>query len=88
MGFFNKNKLGSDEYEAITKKIIDLRASYEELQQRIKLIQTDIDNLRGRFNQRLSRIKKDDIDMDETTETKSINNPVLLSDNGNIVKNW
>lgn len=81
MGFFSKSKLNSDEYEAITKKFTDLRASYEELQQKVKLMQTDIDNLRGRFNQKLSRIKKEDFDETETKE-ETINNPVILPDNG------
>lgn len=85
MGFFSKTKLYSDEYEAITKKFTDLRASYEELQQKVKLMQTDIDNLRGRFNQKLSRIKKEDM-QEEETDTETINNPVILPDNGIIFK--
>lgn len=85
MAFWNKRVMNSDEYEKLTKKITDLTSDFQKLEARTNGIVTDIANLRGRFNQKLSRIKKEELeDTDEETKDKeeSINNPVILPHNG------
>lgn len=86
MIFWQKKQINSDEYEKLTKKIIELNANYESLIKRVDLIVTDIANLRGRFNQKLSRIKEEE-KTEESKEEEGINKPVLLSVDGHIIKN-
>lgn len=84
--FWKKNEdLNSDEYEKLTKRIIELSAKFEELENKFKILGTNYDNLRGNFNRKLSGIKKEDpSEADE--ETKTINKPILLDINGNFIK--
>lgn len=76
--FFKKSVVNSEEYEKLTKKLIDISSKLDMLDARVKALITDMDNLRGQFNKKLSKIKKDD--MEEKTE--NINNPVILPYNG------
>lgn len=84
MAFWNKSQLNSNEYEEITKKIIQLSGKYEDLLHKVNVIVTDIANLRGRFNQKLSKIKKEDL---ETDEEQSINNGMLIPEYEPFFKN-
>lgn len=84
MAFWNKKHnetLNSAEFESCTKKIIELNAKFEELSVKYKMLETNYDNLRGMFNRKLNKLKKEDIE-EEVTEEKDINNPVILPDNG------
>lgn len=80
MGLFKRNetRINSEEYERITKRLIDFSARIEELENKFKILQTNYDNLRGNFNRKLTGIKKEETE----EETQSINNPVILPYNG------
>lgn len=64
----NKNVVNSDEYERISKRISELSARQEILDNKIEMLKTDVSNLRGRFNQRLKGFSKE-----EETQSKDIN---------------
>lgn len=77
MGIFSKTtKLNSDEYEKLTKKIIELNASLEEIKKKFEVITTNMTSLRGLINR---RIGGKDIEVDES---QGLNNPVILPDHG------
>lgn len=82
---FWKSKINSDEYDKLFKKYIELSGEIAEITAKIRLIQSDNSNLRGQFNRKLSGIKKEE---STTEETKDINNPVILPDNGNTFKSF
>jgi len=65
----SKNSMGSDEYERLLKRIIEVDSRTRIFETEIKLMQTNLDNLRGKFNQRLKAIKESET----TEETKDIN---------------
>ena len=48
-----KNPMGSDEYERLFKRIIDVAGEIGILKANLELTKTDLANLRGKFNQRL-----------------------------------
>jgi len=86
--FWAKNKLNSDEYEKLSKKIVDLYTIIEELSSKIRIVQSDNANLRGQFNRKLLGMKKEDAVEEQKTETESINNQVILPYDGNIFKSY
>jgi len=57
--FFRKNEnsgtkiANSDEYERLSKKLIDLSAAVAALAGKYEILETNLANLRGKFNQRL-----------------------------------
>lgn len=81
MSFWNNKKVNSDEYEKLAKKITDLSSSVDELTAKIRIITSDVSNLRGLFNRKLTGIKKEE-QVQEEEETKDINNTVILPWNG------
>ena len=60
--------LGSEEYEKLVKRIIELNGFYEQLKTKIEILNTNYDNLRGNFNRKLSGIK-----LEEEKKTENIN---------------
>jgi hypothetical protein len=70
----DKNAVNSAEYERIVRKLIDANAEIETLKASIKLLQTDVDNLRGNFNRKLKGIEQT-----EKIDTKDINTSELIS---------
>lgn len=77
----NEQHLNSSEYESISKKITNVSSELEELKNKFKVLETNCDNLRGNFNRKLRAIKNEDEEVEEE-ESKSINNPVILPENG------
>lgn len=79
MSFWRKNDpINSQEYEKIVKRLIDIDARMEDLSVKYKILETNYNDLRGKFNRKLSGLKKED----EQVEEKDINNPVILPWNG------
>ena len=82
MSFFQKKQknetLNSAEYESCAKKLVELSARIEELENKFKILTTNYDNLRGNFNRKLKGLKAEE----ESEETQGINNPVILPYNG------
>jgi hypothetical protein len=72
----NKNSINSDEYERLVKRIIDVDARMRLRDAEYKLLETDVANLRGKFNQKLKGIKETDAkdEMQQKKETETINN--------------
>ena len=71
--------------EKIWKQIIELNARVDNMENQIKIQNTNYDNLRGNFNRKLSGIKKEEKELEEE-EQKSINNPVILPYSGSFYK--
>ena len=91
MSFWKKSEnehLNSAEYESVAKKLVEISTRLEELENKIKILTTNYDNLRGNFNRKLaginSKSKGQDIDAEDegTGQTQTINNPVILPYNG------
>jgi len=80
--WFQKNKekqfLTSYEFESLSKKFIELYSEVENLKIKIKILETNTDNLRGNFNTKLRRIKKEELEEEPTDPKETINNPVIL----------
>ena len=87
MNFWNK-KINSEEYEKLSKKLIELSNEIGELSSKIKLVQSDNANLRGQFNRKLLGFKKEETPQENTEESQGINNPVILPDNGHNFKSF
>ena len=61
MIFWRKNEtkyLNSEEYEALLKRVVSLSAITEELHNKFKILETNYHDLRGKFNRKLSGMKK------------------------------
>lgn len=70
----SKNVVSSAEYERLVRKLIDANAEIEVLKASLKVLQTDVDNLRGNFNRKLKGIEKEE----KETETKDLSNPASI----------
>jgi len=84
MNFWRRNEnkvLHSEEYEKLSKRFIETASIVEELQNKFKILETNYNDLRGKFNRKLSGIKKEELEEDKE-ETQTINNPVILPYNG------
>jgi predicted RNase H-like nuclease (RuvC/YqgF family) len=75
--FWHKKNLTSEEYEKLSKQITDLSQQIQQLKSTTDFLETNLRSLRGLVNRKLSGDK----DMEET-ETKDINNPVILPYDG------
>lgn len=67
----DKNAISSGEYERLVRKLIDGNTEIELLKASIKILQTDLDNLRGNFNRKLKGMKEEEV-KEEKQETKNI----------------
>jgi len=81
-------RVNSIEYEKLSKRIVELSSICEELQNKFKILETNYNDLRGKFNRKLSGIKKEEANGEELgqEETKTINNPVILPYDGTFSK--
>lgn len=70
----DKNIMDSDSYERIIKRIAELTSRIDIFETKFKLLQTDVENLRGNFNRKLSGIAKEIQESTPKTETESFNN--------------
>jgi molecular chaperone GrpE (heat shock protein) len=71
--FQSKNhSINSDEYEKITKRIIEIHGDYTQLKAEINSLRTDLENLRGIFNRKLSGIRK------QESQDLNEDNPIIL----------
>lgn len=55
-----KKSLNSDEYDKVLRKLSELNSELEIHKAKLSVIRTDLENLRGRFNQRLAKIGADE----------------------------
>ena len=76
-------KLKSDEYEDLLKKFLAVNAKIEKVEMELGILNTNYDNLRGNFNRKLSGIKPDKPEKEESEKNK--NSQVFLDPNGNIL---
>jgi hypothetical protein len=82
--FWNKSKnaeqtnLNSADYEKLLKKSVEVTAKIEELQIKLEVLRTDLQDMRGKFNRKLRGIRLED----QEEQEKDINNPVILPYNG------
>jgi hypothetical protein len=77
MSFWKKksiSNLNSDEYQKLLIKQIELSANINEVISKLKILETNYDNLRGNFNRKLSGIKKEE----EKTENINTDGTVYL----------
>lgn len=72
---FFKKKINSDEYERISKQVIDLKADIAEIKTNLINLEQQIRSLRGTVNK---RIYKDD----PNDQTKDLYNGMLLPYDG------
>jgi len=72
----NKNTTNSEEYERLSKRITDLAAEVALHKTKVELIETDVANLRGKFNRKLSGLQKEEekVEPKEEEKTESIIN--------------
>jgi hypothetical protein len=81
MGIFSRNtKINSDEYEKLTKKLVEQGAELEELKKKFDVLTTNYNSLRGLINRKLGGK-----DLEEQN-SESLNNPVILPWHGNTGK--
>jgi hypothetical protein len=64
----SKDINNSDVYGAILRRFAELATDIELCKTQIKVLQTDVDNLRGNFNRKLKGLEQE-----TKTETKDIN---------------
>jgi chromosome segregation ATPase len=57
--------INSIEYDFCLKRISELNSSIEAFKSKISLIESDVANLRGKFNQRLKGLKEEEIKVEE-----------------------
>lgn len=85
MWFKKKNEISaihSEEYEQLSKKFVALLENVRELEVKFRILETNIDNLRGNFNAKLKKMRQEEIIEEKEEETKDINNPVILPYDG------
>ena len=75
--FWKKKELKSDEYEILVKKISNLSMQVDELHSKLKTLWTEYDNLRGKFNRKLSGLKKEEEQTEETENNLKPFNPFI-----------
>lgn len=64
----NPQPISSAEYERLSNRIVEIHSTLKILATDIKVLETNLDNLRGKFNQRLKNWKEE-----EKVEEKQIN---------------
>lgn len=67
----SKNPVNSEEYERLAKRITELVAELGLLKANYKIIETDVDNLRGNFNRKLKGLVKEEEKVAPKEEEKS-----------------
>lgn len=89
MSFWKKLKsnengyINSAEYDRVYKRIVELSAAIEELKNKIAILNTNYDNLRGNFNRKLSGLKEVKEEQEKEETENNIKASVFLSPNGN-----
>jgi len=70
---FSKNKqIGSEEYEKVSKRIVEINTLLEELRTKIQVLETNMNSLRGLINRKVGGFTKDE------AESEKYNNSVIL----------
>lgn len=64
-----EKSLNSLEYEKCVRRMVEWDAKLESLSHKLDLLKTDVDNLRGRFNQRLKNFREEE----KKEEAKDLN---------------
>jgi len=67
----NAKTLRSDEYDSILKRIAEINSAVSVLETKHQSLKTDVDNLRGRFNQRLKGFKEEEKAEEKPEEKKN-----------------
>jgi len=74
----NSNAISSDEYGKCLTRFAELHSEFTILKTEVKALQTDVDNLRGRFNSRLKGLKTEE-EKAEDKKTETINNSEFIA---------
>jgi len=69
-----KEHINTDEYERLSKRILDNAAEIKTCLSELNLLKTDLANLRGNFNRKLAGIVKEETAKEVPKETESFNN--------------
>lgn len=73
-----KKTLRSDEYEFCLKRIAELNSAVQSLEAKYKIVQTDLDNLRGNFNRKLKGIKEEEKKEEQIEQPQNINTDLYI----------
>lgn len=73
----NQNIIRSHEFEICLNRITELNSRIAILETDLKVTQTNLDNLRGRFNQRLSKLDIEER-REEKAKSENINNDTYI----------
>jgi len=68
-----KKDINSSEYETCLKRILEGNTRIESLIAKVNALETDVANLRGKFNARLTKIKTEEQKEQEEQQTQQIN---------------
>ena len=72
----------SEEYELLFKRITTIDNSLNLLQGKVELLGSTLSSLRGLVNRKLERPRDGDHEGNREAGEESLNNPVILGDNG------
>lgn len=70
----NKNPLNSDEYERLVKRLVDVNSDISLCKVNIRLLETNMENLRGKFNVKIGRKELEEKKPDDKPVETIINN--------------
>ena len=77
-GNHDKNKssdpVNSKEYEKLAMRIVECTTAILSVENKLNLLKTDVENLRGKFNQRLRGIKLDEQVKELEQQKENFNN--------------
>lgn len=70
----NKNNLDSDEFIKLTKRIVEGDSRTAILEANLRILRTDLENLRGNFNRKLKGLSEEEKKEAVAAPTESFNN--------------
>lgn len=79
MLFAKKEPLNSKEYEDLLKRLLEVKHEISALDARFEALQTNYNDLRGKFNRKLNIIKEEEEKDAKSTEAQPLNtfNPFM-----------
>lgn len=65
----SQNLTNSDEYGKVLRRFAEISTDVELCKTQIKVLQTDVDNLRGKFNRKLKGLEKEEEEKEKNINT-------------------